>query len=204
MIEKRLAQFLSIVFQPMFVPLYSVLILFNTDTYLSYAVPPSAQTFIYAIILMNMILLPSMLFFFFKQRGIITSYHMVNAEERLMPFVVALVFHCSTYYLFLELGVPDLIPNMVLGGAVSILMVLIINTRWKISIHMLGMGGMVGLLIGLVFRHQVPILPVIIFCVLLSGLVGFARLRLNAHTPKQVYAGFVLGTAVMVATVLLG
>jgi membrane-associated phospholipid phosphatase len=202
--EKLFAQTLSVVFQPIFVPLYSVLILFNTDTYISYAVAPMAQTFIYAIITMNMILLPSLLFFFFKQRGIITSYHMVNAEERLMPFMVTLVFHASTYYLLLELNVPDLLPNMVLGGAISIVLVLLINLKWKISIHMLGMGGMVGLLIGLVFRHQVPIVPVIVACVLLSGLVGFARLRLNAHSPKQVYAGFVLGLTVMVATVILG
>lgn len=202
--EKLFAQTLSIVFQPMFIPLYSVLVLFNSNTYLSYAVPPMAQTFVYGIIAMNMVVLPSMLFVFFKHRGIITSYHMMNANERLMPFIVALVFHASTYYLFLELNLPDLLPKMVLGGAISIVLVLLINLKWKISIHMLGMGGLVGLLIGLVFRNQVSILPVIILFIFLSGLVGFARLRLNAHSPKQVYAGFTLGVAVMVTTVLLG
>jgi membrane-associated phospholipid phosphatase len=30
-----------------------------------------------------------------------------------------------------------------------------------------------------------------------SGIVGYARLRLNAHSPAQVYAGFLLGAVLV-------
>jgi membrane-associated phospholipid phosphatase len=39
--------------------------------------------------------------------------------------------------------------------------------------------------------------------VILSGFVGYARLRLNAHTPLQVYVGFLLGTLILTGTVVM-
>jgi len=36
-------------------------------------------------------------------------------------------------------------------------------------------------------------LGLIAVTILVSGLIGFARLKLQAHTPAQIYAGFILG-----------
>jgi membrane-associated phospholipid phosphatase len=33
--------------------------------------------------------------------------------------------------------------------------------------------------------------------IILSGLVGFARLKLNTHSPAQVYAGFGVGVTLL-------
>jgi membrane-associated phospholipid phosphatase len=68
---------------------------------------------------------------------------------------------------------------------------------------MLGMGGIVGTIIGLILRYQIDAVPLVISLILISGLVGYSRLRLNAHTPLQVYAGFVLGTMILTGTVLI-
>jgi membrane-associated phospholipid phosphatase len=68
---------------------------------------------------------------------------------------------------------------------------------------MLGMGGLVGTFLGLALRYQVDALQLVSALVLLSGLVGYARLRLNAHTPAQVYAGFLSGVALLTAVVVV-
>jgi membrane-associated phospholipid phosphatase len=34
---------------------------------------------------------------------------------------------------------------------------------------------------------------ILITVLIFSGLVAYARLKLNAHTPSQVYTGFLLG-----------
>jgi membrane-associated phospholipid phosphatase len=39
--------------------------------------------------------------------------------------------------------------------------------------------------------------------VLLSGFVGFARLKLKAHEPMQIYAGYLIGFAVMLTVFLI-
>jgi membrane-associated phospholipid phosphatase len=102
------------------------------------------------------------------------------------------------------LNLPSVIPNMILGGAIGVAASMAINTKWKISIHMLGMGSVLGLLIGMVMRFQASLMMAVVIVVLASGLVGYARLRLDAHTPGQVYAGFLLGIAVMCGAVIVG
>ena len=206
MIQDKFAQFLSVVFQPVFVPIYSVLIVFNTDTHLAFVVPSAVQTFIYIVLGLNMVVLPLLSLFYFKKKGIISDFYIRDAKERFMPFMMVLAFHASTYYLFQmdDLNLPSVIPNMILGGAIGISLCMAINAKWKISIHMLGMGSIVGLLVGLTMRYQSALLPIILSIIVVSGLVGYARLRLDAHTPGQVYAGFTLGVLVMLGAVLAG
>lgn len=203
MMGKRIAQTLSLVFQPLFIPLYSVFLLFNTDTYITYAVNTELQRFIYGVVVVNSMLLPMAVFFFLLSRGHIQSLHMHTASERSLPFLTVIIFQLSTYVLFRQMPLPALIPDLVLGGALSVLMAFVVNLQWKISIHMLGMGGLVGTFIGLAVRYQVDALYLVMALLLLSGLVGYARLRLYAHTPAQVYAGFLTGAMLLVGVVVL-
>jgi hypothetical protein len=200
---KRLAQLLSIVFQPLFIPLYSVFLLFNTDTYITYAVTPEVRQFVYGVVAINSIMLPMAVFFFLLRKGAIDSLHMHTSRERSLPFLTVMLFQSSTYFLFLKMPLPSLIPDLVLAGVLSVGIALIVNFWWKISIHMLGMGGLVGTFIGLALRYQVDAMQLIMVLILLSGSVGYARLRLDAHTPAQVYAGFLTGLSLLVAVIVV-
>lgn len=200
--EKKLAFAISVVFQPVFVPLYSLILLFNADTYLTYAVHPDIKLAVYAITAFNTILVPSAIFYYFLKAGIIESFHMHTAKERSLPFLTTIVFHLSTLYLFTRMPVPTLFSDLVLGAIASVAVAFIINLKWKVSIHMLGMGGLVGTIIGLVLRYQVNELPLIMILIMLSGLVGYSRLKLDAHTPLQVYVGFILGTLILTGSVV--
>ncbi len=200
--EKKFAMTVSVIFQPIFVPIYSLVILFNADTYITYAVQPEVQKYIFLITLLNTIILPIGVFYYFYRAKLIESFHMHTAKERSLPFLTTVVFHLSTYYLFTKAPMPGLFPNLVLGAAFSVVVAFIINLKWKVSIHMLGMGGLVGTIIGLVLRYQVEAVSLIIALVILSGIVGYSRLKLNAHTPLQVYVGFVLGTLILTSSVV--
>lgn len=76
-------------------------------------------------------------------------------------------------------------------------MTALITNFWKISLHAIGIGGFVGFMVGLnQYSHLANfeiVLPMLFF---LSALVLSARLKLNAHSLGQVYAGFVLGICV--------
>ena len=45
----------------------------------------------------------------------------------------------------------------------------------------------------MIYQIQMDMSVALIAIILLSGIVAYARLKLNAHTPSQVYSGFVLG-----------
>ena len=201
--DKKFAMTVSVIFQPIFVPLYSLIILFNADTYITYAVQPEVKKFIYLITLLNTIILPIGVFYYFYRAKLIETIHMHTAKERSLPFLTTVVFHLSTFYLFSKAPMPSLFPNLVLGAAISVSIAFVINLKWKVSIHMLGMGGIVGTIIGLILRYQVDATQLVMALVILSGIVGYSRLRLDAHTPLQVYVGFVLGTLILTGSVVL-
>lgn len=201
--EQNFAMALSIIFQPIFVPIYSLILIFNANTYITYAVHDEVKLFIYGITVMNTIILPMGVFYYFYKAKLIESIHMHTAKERSLPFLTIVVFQMSTFYVFTQAPMPSLFPNLVLGAAISVATAFVINLKWKVSIHMLGMGGIVGTLIGLMLRYQVDALNLVLALVLVSGLVGYSRLKLNAHTPLQVYVGFVLGTLILVGSVLI-
>jgi membrane-associated phospholipid phosphatase len=200
--EKKFAMAISVIFQPIFVPLYSLIILFNADTYITYAVQPEVRKFIFLITFLNTIILPIGVFYYFYRAKLIDSLHMHTAKERSLPFLTTIVFHLSTFYMFNKAPMPSLFPNLILGAAFSVAVAFVINLKWKVSIHMLGMGGIVGTILGLALRYQVNATELIMALIVLSGIVGYSRLKLDAHTPLQVYVGFVLGTLILTGTVV--
>jgi membrane-associated phospholipid phosphatase len=47
------------------------------------------------------------------------------------------------------------------------------------------------------FRYQIVFIQVVIPLILIAGVVGYARLKLEAHSQSQVYLGFVTGFLTM-------
>jgi membrane-associated phospholipid phosphatase len=68
-----------------------------------------------------------------------------------------------------------------------------VNFRWKISIHMVGIGGITGMLLGLSSLFLLDLRVPIIISILIAGILGSARLRMGAHQPSQVYVGYLVG-----------
>jgi hypothetical protein len=80
---------------------------------------------------------------------------------------------------------------------------LLITLKWKISAHMVGLGGIVGLIVSIdIFLHSNVLLYLILF-LFLSGIAGTSRLLLNCHSPAQIYSGFWLGFMIMIATIII-
>jgi membrane-associated phospholipid phosphatase len=62
---------------------------------------------------------------------------------------------------------------------------------------------MLGAITGVNLTAYVDLTLFVILAVVICGLVGFARLKLNAHTQAQVYAGFFAGFSLMLALFLI-
>jgi membrane-associated phospholipid phosphatase len=59
------------------------------------------------------------------------------------------------------------------------------------------------MMIGLSYFLETYYFGLIALSLVISGLVGFARLKLGAHTPAQVYAGFGLGMFTILSLFLI-
>ena len=81
----------------------------------------------------------------------------------------------------------------VVGGGLLLFFAFLVNLRWKISIHMLGIGGLMGMAFGFAWIFQLHMVNVLMLMAVLAGALGTARLILKAHSPAQVYTGFMSG-----------
>ena len=82
-----------------------------------------------------------------------------------------------------------------MGCTFVVLVATVITFFWRISLHTIGMGGIVGFFVEMIISHSFhqSMMVVFMITVILAGLVGSARLYLGAHTSAQVYAGYAVG-----------
>jgi len=90
-----------------------------------------------------------------------------------------------------------------LGASLTVAACLIISYWWKISIHLVGIGGLIGFLIAFSLRLYTDVLLSLIIAILIAGMLASARLYSKAHKPLQVYSGFLLGFVIMMLVILV-
>lgn len=126
----------------------------------------------------------------------IPSLTLSRQSDRTFPYVMTAVFYFGLFYLMLDVNIWNVIKLSVAGAGLTILLTAIINLKYKISAHMVGIGGLLGVLISISYLIRFDMTPFYMAVVVLAGLLGFARLVLEEHRPSQIYSGFLLGLLV--------
>lgn len=189
----NLSRFFSYVLHPLLMPFYSIGLLFYYNTYLSYTISPVVQRIIFTIVFLTTFAMPVLTTVILLKRKSIASLEMETKEERTIPFITTAGYYFICFWLLRQLPVPRMFSTIVLGAALSILIALFINRNWKISIHMIGIGGVCGFLYALSQILMVNLLMPVVISFLVAGILGSARLTSEAHTSQQIYAGFLTG-----------
>lgn len=174
-------------------PTYGFAIIFFTKNYIATFTSPNVKLVILTITFIFTFILPTANALILLKMGRIKSLEMETSSERTMPYLSAALYYFALFYLFYNAEFPNIFKILVLGAGLSILLTVIINYKWKISAHTIGIGGVAGALLGSIYRLQLDMSFFLMLVILFSGIVGYARLKLNAHTPSQIYTGFALG-----------
>ena len=130
--------------------------------------------------------------------NIISDLTLTNKKQRFTPFLFVRCFYGITSYMFYTKVNVNSLFYLILAITTGLLLLLtIITVYWKISIHGAGIGGVLGFILAINFLHYIPsFAPIMAISIVIAGLVIYARLSVNAHTPLQVYAGLVIGLIV--------
>ncbi len=195
--ENWWAKILSGVFHPMILPTLGIIILFSLPGYITFSLPIQARRLITGLVFINTCLAPLIVILLFKRTGIISDVMLRERGERIYPTLVSIFFYAFTYYLFRQANLPSILIYFVIGSVLLITIGLIVTLYWKISYHLMSMGGFLGFLIAISMHLQVELHLYVISGIVVAGGLGSARIKLNAHTPSQVFVGFLTGIAVM-------
>jgi hypothetical protein len=189
----RTAKIISIVLHPVLMPTYALLLIFRLSNYLDYTTPPSVKLALYLIVIFNTLIMPVVISWLLLRRGLIKSFNMEKREERIVPFICNTLLMMVAYYMISRISIPKIFSLLLLGAAASVVLAIIVNLKWKVSIHMIGVGGITGMFFGMSTFLLIDLRIPILVSLLVAGLVGTARMSIGAHKPAQLYAGFFVG-----------
>ena len=191
----KLSKFISFAFHPILMPTYAILLLFAFSPLFSEFMSIKQKIQIIKLAIVFTFLLPIFSVIILKKFKIVSSFYMENQKERRWPLLFALGWFYLLLRLLETLHTHYIIVTLMLGAMLILLISAIISNFWKISLHMLGIGGVLGafLAIHTLFGGNIFLIITLLFC---AGLVGFARVNENAHNLKQAYLGFIIGTCI--------
>lgn len=129
---------------------------------------------------------------------LIKDKRMLKREERTIPYITGTIYYTVAVWYLAYTHEPQWLVMFCAGGALACLISTIVNLKWKISAHMAGMGGVLGMLWQLDAMDLEVISPawMLIFILVtigVCGVLGTARMLLKRHTLPQVIAGFLNG-----------
>ena len=194
--ENLFAKIVSYLFHPLLLPTIGVILIFNLSGTGLLPLPFETRIFIFTLTFIATLLLPLLNAVFLLKTRQISSLEMKTKEERKIPYLLSAIFYSAESYILMKLDIVALIKALMLGATFLIVLVLLINIFWKISAHMVGIGGLFGMMLAMSARLQLNINYSLIALILIAGLIGFSRLKLNSHSSAQVYCGFLLGVSV--------
>jgi hypothetical protein len=148
------------------------------------------------IVFIGSYVLPILLLYLFKKLQMIQSFHLKTIAERKFPLLFfSFLAILIGKMLFKIIIVNDLAIYFVSGGVALLLTYVFLWFRVKVSIHTLGIGGLIGFFIQLSIVYHQNFLILIAVLFLLFGLIANARLRLKAHTFREILLGVSFGIA---------
>lgn len=187
-----IAKIIAIIFHPLLMPVYGIAIIFSAPTLFGY-LPFNLKRLMLLIILVNNVLLPISLLPFFLQRKIISSWTIKERKERNIPMIITTLLYGTTLFMIFRLPIPMFLKSFIFAVFIISLVVTVINFWWKISLHSVGAGAIIALVLILSLKMLTPLEGYLILSVIIGGLVLSSRLKLNLHSPQQVWIGLFTG-----------
>ena len=202
-----IARLVSVVFHPLLMATYLFSILSEVlPAALSPVPPPSHFSFISVIFIVTFAL-PVLNIAIFKVFGTIDSFEMKDRKERILPFIfIAGIYIAITWLLYSkqQLSLHDNFLKLLMIIDLLVLVSLISTFFFKVSVHSVGIWGMIGITLPLTKLSEVnSLFYVCIGIIILAGFIMAARLQLGAHSSREVMWGSVLGLATGVTGMLL-
>ncbi len=195
---KYFAHTISVLFHPMLMVTYGCLLLFFgiKNTVFEYLTPFETKWRITLIVFAFSFAFPVLNIFILYKLKRLPSLILSQQRDRTFPYIMTSLFYFGLFYLLKDINIWNPLKLFILGGGLGILLSALINLKFKISAHMVGIGGLLGALISVSYLIKFDMTLFYIASIIIAGLIGTSRLYLKEHKPYQLYTGFLLGVIV--------
>ena len=149
--------------------------------------PPGANALAWVLVgALCAVALPTLYLVRQMRRGRVSDHH-VRVRHQRPPIIVGfLAGGMLALALLARLGAPREVIALIGSGVVSATVALLITLRWKISVHVGTVAGVITVLVQLFGPTMLLLAPLV-------ALVAWARVRVSDHTVEQVIGGAIVG-----------
>src|ERR1035437_8193502 len=155
------AHIISVVFHPLFIPIYATWYIAFVHPLFFTGMNDSVRYWILIRVFINMVFFQGVSVLLLKGVGFIDSIFLRSQRDRIIPYITAGIFYFWMYLVFHnQLYVPLILPVFVFGAFLATSAALIANIYFKVNMHAIGVGGLLGLLLVILFyTHSVIGIP---------------------------------------------
>lgn len=188
------AHLFSYVFHPLFIPLYVTFFLAFIHPGYFTGFSLVAKKKVMLLVAINAFAFPAITVLLLKALGFIDSLFLKTQKDRIIPYIASGTFFFWTQYVLREQShIPRILVAFMFGVFISSSAALIANIYYKISMHAIGMGGLVGLFLVIMQQNSLLMTWPLSLVFLLTGLVCTSRMIVSDHKPKEIYSGLMVG-----------
>jgi hypothetical protein len=191
-----MARFLSYLFHPLIITMTGAIILLRAVNWMG-MLPMDTRLYIYLVFFISTLLLPLAILAILKSKNIISDFFMPTPEERKIPLLLSSFLYLAGAFVLQKIHTPLIFPLFLNSSSVVILLCALFSWKWKISYHMASIGGLIGLVLAISLKWMFDFRLILGALIFISGVIAWARLKEDSHTPAQVYAGFGLGFTIV-------
>jgi len=189
---QKLCKLISYIFHPALMPVVGYLLFFfllNSEPF------GKRQILFLSLIFLGTFVIPAFFLLTLRYTGFISSLNMENRQERAVPFMFTTIFYTLLAYLMIQKVSYEIHVVLLTGGvALSMCLTTLVTLFHKTSVHTIGISGLLGFLFSFQAANtSLELLLPIVILFFLTGIVMSSRLYLKAHTPNEVWSGFLIG-----------
>lgn len=208
---RKAAQFFSVLFHPLLSVTYMTALLLIINPYQFGVFSIVEQWKLLALVFVSTAVMPAFALLLMKSLHMVTDFEIKDPKERIGPYIITGVFYLWMFINFKHNpAIGHSLTVGMLGATIALFLIFFVNNFTLISAHAAGMGGLAGVVSVVAFYSrfdaftihlgglglfEVSSTFVLLLLIVASGAVTTSRLLLHAHSPPQVYSGWLLGFA---------
>ncbi|MCB0465378.1 MAG: hypothetical protein KDC78_06840 [Aequorivita sp.] len=181
----------SYIFHPLLIPILGTILYYNVTP--RYIDPQLVRAELFAIAIIT-ILIPIVTFFLLKNLRVVDTIYLKEVKERKFPLMI----QCILLLLIIKMVFdpyedPELYYFFVGILFSSFSALVMVFFKLKVSLHQMGVAGILIFLVGLSAHFKINLLITISFFLFVNGWVASSRLNNDSHTYPELGVGILLG-----------
>ena len=150
---RRVANILSTLFHPLLMVTYGIVMALSFS-YLA-IFPMKLKLIMLSGVFLMTAVIPALFIYLMVKEKAGADWELSNRKYRTMPYLIYVGSVMAALFFLFKMMLPFWVLAQLFGAAVVMLIALCINFFWKISAHMIGIGGLLGGFPGFMHRTHI-------------------------------------------------